>query len=46
LPARLAATVTRQGKLDKGMPVWTTVLSDDALWQIFTFLETVQTMYE
>jgi mono/diheme cytochrome c family protein len=35
-------TVTR-GKLDKGMPVWKTVLSDDALWQIFTFLETVQT---
>jgi mono/diheme cytochrome c family protein len=35
-------TVTR-GKLDKGMPIWKTVLSDDALWQIFTFLETVQT---
>jgi len=32
-----------KGKLDKGMPVWKTVLSDDALWQIFTFLETVQT---
>ena len=35
-------TVTK-GKLDKGMPVWRPVLSDDALWQIFTFLETVQT---
>jgi len=35
-------TVTK-GKLDKGMPIWKTVLSDDALWQIFTFLETVQT---
>jgi mono/diheme cytochrome c family protein len=35
-------TVTK-GKLDKGMPVLKTVLSDDALWQIFTFLETVQT---
>jgi mono/diheme cytochrome c family protein len=35
-------TATR-GKLDKGMPVWKTVLSDDLLWQIFTFLETVQT---
>jgi mono/diheme cytochrome c family protein len=35
-------TVTR-GKLEKGMPVWKTVLSDEALWQIFTFLETVQT---
>jgi len=31
-----------KGKLDKGMPVWKTVLSEDALWQIFTFLETVQ----
>jgi polar amino acid transport system substrate-binding protein len=35
-------TVTR-GKLDKGMPVWKPALSDDVLWQIFTFLETVQT---
>jgi mono/diheme cytochrome c family protein len=35
-------TVTK-GKLDKGMPVWKPALSDDALWQIFTFLETVQT---
>jgi len=25
------------------MPVWKTVLSDEVLWQIFTFLETVQT---
>jgi mono/diheme cytochrome c family protein len=32
-----------KGRLDKGMPVWKTVLSDDVLWQIFTFLETVQT---
>jgi polar amino acid transport system substrate-binding protein len=31
------------GRLDKGMPVWKTVLSDDVLWQIFTFLQTVQT---
>jgi len=31
------------GRLDKGMPVWKTVLSDDVVWQIFTFLETVQT---
>jgi len=35
-------TVTR-GKLDKGMPVWKPALSDNVLWQIFTFLETVQT---
>jgi mono/diheme cytochrome c family protein len=32
-----------KGKLDKGMPPWTTVLNEDVLWQIFTFLETVQT---
>jgi len=31
------------GRLDKGMPVWKTVLSEDVLWQIFTFLQTVQT---
>ena len=41
-PRMFWETVTK-GKLDKGMPVWKTVLSDDALWQIFTFLETVQT---
>ena len=35
-------TVTK-GKLDKGMPVWKPILSDDVLWQMFTFLETVQT---
>jgi mono/diheme cytochrome c family protein len=31
------------GRLDKGMPVWKGVLSDDVLWRIFTYLETVQT---
>jgi mono/diheme cytochrome c family protein len=31
------------GRLDKGMPVWKGVLSDDALWRIFTYLQTVQT---
>jgi mono/diheme cytochrome c family protein len=31
------------GRLDKGMPVWKSVLSDDVVWRIFTFLETVQT---
>jgi polar amino acid transport system substrate-binding protein len=40
---RVFYETTTNGKLDKGMPVWKTVLSDDALWQIFTFLETVQT---
>jgi mono/diheme cytochrome c family protein len=40
---RVFYETTTKGKLDKGMPVWKPVLSDDALWQIFTFLETVQT---
>jgi polar amino acid transport system substrate-binding protein len=31
------------GRLDKGMPIWKPPLSEDVLWQIFTFLETVQT---
>ena len=35
------ATVNN-GRLDKGMPVWKGVLSDQVLWTIFTFLETVQ----
>ena len=30
------------GRLDKGMPVWKGVLPEDALWKIYTFLETVQ----
>jgi mono/diheme cytochrome c family protein len=30
------------GRTDKGMPVWKGVLSDDVLWRIFSFLETVQ----
>ena len=30
------------GRLDKGMPVWKGVLSDEVLWKIYTFLETVQ----
>lgn len=34
---------TSTGRLDKGMPVWKDVLSDDVLWRIFTFLQTVQT---
>lgn len=35
------ATVST-GRLDKGMPVWKGVLSDEILWKIYTFLETVQ----
>lgn len=31
------------GLLDRGMPAWKGVLSDDALWRIYTFLQTVQT---
>jgi mono/diheme cytochrome c family protein len=32
-----------QGRMDKGMPVWKGVLSDDVQWRIFTFLESIQT---
>jgi mono/diheme cytochrome c family protein len=31
------------GRPDKGMPIWKDILSDDALWRIFTYLQTVQT---
>ena len=31
------------GRPDKGMPVWKGVLSDEVLWRIFTYLESVQT---
>jgi len=40
---RVFYEVVSNGRLDKGMPVWKTVLSDEMLWQVFTFLETVQT---
>lgn len=32
-----------EGRMDKGMPVWKGVLSDDVLWRIYTFLEAAQT---
>jgi hypothetical protein len=32
-----------QGRMDKGMPVWKGVLSEDVQWRIFTFLESIQT---
>jgi mono/diheme cytochrome c family protein len=35
-------TVSR-GRMDVGMPVWKGVLTDDVLWRIFTYLQTVQT---
>ena len=34
---------TSTGRLDRGLPAWKDVLSDDVLWRIFTFLQTVQT---
>jgi mono/diheme cytochrome c family protein len=35
-------TTVNNGRLSKGMPVWKGSLSEDVLWKIFTFLETVQ----
>jgi mono/diheme cytochrome c family protein len=40
-PKAFYESVSR-GRLDKGMPVWKGVLSDDVLWRIFTYLQTVQ----
>jgi mono/diheme cytochrome c family protein len=40
---RIFYETVSNGRLSKGMPVWRGVLSDDVLWRIFTFLETVQT---
>ena len=31
------------GLVDKGMPVWKGVLSDEVLWRIYTYLQSVQT---
>lgn len=36
-------TTLNTGRLDKGMPPWKGVLSDETMWRIFTFLQTVQT---
>ncbi len=36
-------STTSKGRPDKGMPVWEGVLSDDVLWRIYTYLESVQT---
>jgi len=35
-------TVT-MGRMDVGMPVWKGILTDEVLWRIFTYLQTVQT---
>ncbi len=37
------AEVVSKGRLDKGMPVWKGVLSDEMLRRIFIYLQTVQT---
>lgn len=31
------------GRMDVGMPVWKGILSDEVLWRMFTYLQTVQT---
>jgi mono/diheme cytochrome c family protein len=31
------------GRMDVGMPVWKGILTDEVLWGIFTYLQTVQT---
>ena len=36
-------TTINNGRMDKGMPVWKGVLSEDMMWKIFTFLTSVQT---
>lgn len=36
-------TTINNGRVEKGMPVWKGVLSDDVMWQIYTYLQTVQT---
>jgi polar amino acid transport system substrate-binding protein len=41
-PAVFDDTVSK-GRLDKGMPVWKGVLSDEKLRRIFIYLQTVQT---
>jgi len=40
---RIFYEAVSNGRLEKGMPVWKSVLGEDMLWRIFTFLETVQT---
>jgi mono/diheme cytochrome c family protein len=41
-PEVFRETVSK-GRLDKGMPVWKGVLSDEKLRRIFMYLQTVQT---
>jgi polar amino acid transport system substrate-binding protein len=32
-----------EGRMDKGMPVWKGVLSEEVMWKIYTFLASIQT---
>jgi len=41
--SRIFYEAVSNGRMDKGMPVWKSILSDDLVWRIFNFLETVQT---
>jgi mono/diheme cytochrome c family protein len=36
-------TTINNGRVEKGMPVWKGVLSEEVMWQIYTYLQTVQT---
>jgi mono/diheme cytochrome c family protein len=40
--AEVYYTTINSGRLDVGMPVWKGVLSEDTMWRIYTYLETVQ----
>jgi len=35
-------TTFNNGRVEKGMPIWKGVLSEDVMWQIYTYLQTVQ----
>jgi len=35
-------TTINNGRMDKGMPVWKGVLTEDVMWKIFTFLSSIQ----
>lgn len=41
--AEMFYTTINDGRLDLGMPVWKGVLSEEIMWRIFTYLQTVQT---
>ena len=36
-------TTINNGRIDKGMPVWKGVLSEEVVWKIYTYLASVQT---